>query len=158
MADSDLEDDSYRVDKEERHRQAATATAWASVSLITGVVLVYTAMSGSKSEAIYLMDKVVRFDTAGPYGEDLEGASQVLTALMLVRIMLFVGLAVVVTSLIGITASTGKHKCLAATYGSLSVACAGVMLVLAMQVLQRIWVVTPLVERQAPSTALALQC
>ena len=149
MADSDLEDDLYKVDREERHRQSVIAASWAGLSMITGMVLVAAAMLGSKSEAIYLMDKVVRFDTAGPFGEDLDGAHQVLTTLMLVRILLFVGLAVVVTSLIGITASTGKHKCLAATYGSCSLACAGVMLVLAMQVLQRKWVVEPMVDRQA---------
>lgn len=148
MADSDLEEDVHAVDKRERHRQSVTATAWASLSLVTGAVLLWASMAGSKSEAIYLMDKVVRFDTAGPFGEDLAGASHVLTTLMLVRILLFVGLAVVVTSLIGITASTGKHKCLAATYGSCSLACAGVMLVLAMQVMQRIYVVEPLVHRQ----------
>ena len=154
MADSDLEEDAHAVDKRERHRQSVTATAWTSLSLVTGAVLLWASMAGSKSEAIYLMDKVVRFDTAGPFGEDLAGASHVLTTLMLVRILLFVGLAVVVTSLIGITASTGKHKCLAATYGSCSLACAGVMLVLAMQVMQRIYVVEPLVHRQALAAAI----
>ena len=39
--------------------------------------------------------------------------------------------------------------CCDLTYGSCSVACAGVMLVLAMQVMQRICVVEPLVHRQA---------
>lgn len=38
--------------------------------------------------------------------------------------------------------------CCDLTYGSCSVACAGVMLVLAMQVMQRIYVVEPLVHRQ----------
>mmetsp|Transcript_56400 Transcript_56400/g.125897 ORF Transcript_56400/g.125897 Transcript_56400/m.125897 type:complete len:396 (+) Transcript_56400:59-1246(+) len=150
MADSYLEpdDDLLKEDEEERSRQASVAAAWAAISLLSGALLVMVAMAGAKSEAVYLMDKVVRFDTAGPYGEDLDGASQVLTSLMLVRFLVFVGLAIIITSLIGMTASTGKHRCLAATYGSTSVACAAVTLMVSMQVVQRIWVVEPLVDRQ----------
>lgn len=34
-----------------------------------------------RSEAIYLMDKVVRLDTAGPFGSEMDGASHVLTTM-----------------------------------------------------------------------------
>ncbi|CAE7307319.1 nahA [Symbiodinium sp. KB8] len=76
------EEDVHAVDRRERHRQSVTATAWASLSLVTGAVLLWASMAGSKSEAIYLMDEVVRFDTAGPFGEDLPGASHMLTTLL----------------------------------------------------------------------------
>ena len=34
-----------------------------------------------RSKAIYLMDKVVRLDTAGPFGSEMDGASRVLTTM-----------------------------------------------------------------------------
>ncbi|CAJ1448353.1 unnamed protein product [Effrenium voratum] len=140
-------DDHYEQD-EERQSERRLARVWACASLVVGSLLVLASMIGSQSEAILLMDRVVRLDTAGPYGGDLDGASRVLTTLSLVHVLLFVGFAVVVTSLLGLTATQGRHKCLAASYAISSASLAAVTLILALQVLQRIQVVTPMVGRQ----------
>lgn len=140
-------DEHYEND-EDRWAQRMAARAWAILSLVVGALLIIVAMFGTKSEAIYLMDKVVRLDTAGPFGSEMDGASHVLTTMSLVQLLLFVGLLVVVTSLLGITATQGRHKCMAAIYAFASASCAGVMLMMSMQILQRIQVTQPMMGRQ----------
>lgn len=124
------------------------ARAWALLSMIVGCLLVVVAMAGAKSEAIYLMDRVVRVDTAGPYGNSLDGASRVLTTMSLVHMLLFMGLIVFFISLLGITATQGRHKCTAAVYGVSSASCAAVILMMSMQILQRVQVTQPIMDRQ----------
>ena len=115
---------------------------------VPGGLLMVVAMLGTKSNAIYLMDKVARLDTAGPFGTDLDGASRVLTTMSLVQMLLFIGLLVIVTSLLGITATQGRHKCMAATYAFTSASLAAVMLMMSMQILTRIQVTQPMMARQ----------
>ena len=140
-------DEAYEED-EDRWRERIAARSWALLSMIVGCLLVVVAMAGSKSEAIYLMDKVVRIDTAGPFGDELDGASRILTTMSLVHMLLFVGLIVVFISFLGITATQGRHKCLAAIYAFSSASCAVVILMMSMQILQRISVVQPVMARQ----------
>lgn len=127
-------DEHYEQD-EDRWTERMAARSWAILSLVVGGLLMVVAMLGTKSNAIYLMDKVVRLDYAGPFGTELDGASRVLTTMSLVQMLLFVGLLVVVTSLLGITATQGRHKCMAATYAFTSASLAAVMLMMSMQIL-----------------------
>ena len=140
-------DEHYELD-EDRWTERMAARSWAILSLVVGGLLMVVAMLGTKSNAIYLMDKVVRLDYAGPFGTELDGASRVLTTMSLVQMLLFVGLLVVVTSLLGITATQGRHKCMAATYAFTSASLAAVMLMMSMQILTRIQVTQPLMARQ----------
>ena len=140
-------DEHYELD-EDRWTERMAARSWAILSLVVGGLLMVVAMLGTKSNAIYLMDKVVRLDYAGPFGTELDGASRVLTTMSLVQMLLFVGLLVVVTSLLGITATQGRHTCMAATYAFTSASLAAVMLMMSMQILTRIQVTQPLMARQ----------
>ena len=47
----------------------------------------------------------------------------------------------------------GRHKCMAAIYAFASASCAGVMLMMSMQILQRIQVTQPMMGRQAAISA-----
>eukprot|EP00913_Durusdinium_trenchii_P033002 g30895.t1 len=140
--------DTHYEEDNERWRERMGARAWALLSMIVGCLLVVVAMAGAKSEAIYLMDRVVRVDTAGPYGNSLDGASRVLTTMSLVHMLLFMGLIVFFISLLGITATQGRHKCTAAVYGVSSASCAAVILMMSMQILQRVQVTQPIMDRQ----------
>jgi len=110
---------------------------------------VIASILGCQSQAIYIMDKIVRMDAAGPYGADAEMASTVLTGQRIAQILLFVGLAVVLSSVSGLVASSGRHKGFAGGYVVSSLACSGIMLVTAAQVWQRKAVVEPIIARQA---------
>ena len=144
---SESAEEAYDQD-EERTRERLAARAWALVSMCAGGLLVLLAMHGTQSEAIYLMDRVVRMDTAGPWGGQLDWARRIVTTKSLVTMLLFVALLVIFISCLGVTATQGRHKCMASSYALSSTSCAGVICMMAMQILQRIQVVQPLIEHQ----------
>lgn len=136
-------------DEEEERESSRTACA-AGVVLLAGFLLVGVSFCGLETGALFVVDKLVIFDSSWHVGRGMQEASWYpeITARRIFEALLFIGFIVVLAGILGILGARTRRKELVCTYVVLASIFTVVTFFCAVEVLLRRGAVVPLIERQ----------